>query len=140
MSLGFEDQEYTISEIAKVLNEDYGCDVTTAAVRKWDNLVFSKVYVRSRGKTEARNYTNEDLQIFIVIAFLRNIGYTLDDIKIFLGHIKDYASGTEKSAAKQNLIIETGVQGTITKIKRRIDSQRKGLDLLEKYLSKMQKE
>lgn len=71
------------AEVARILTEQYAHKVTAAVVRKWDNYILSAVRPKegSRPKGENRSYSMEDLEYFNLIAVLRNMGYSLDEIK-----------------------------------------------------------
>jgi DNA-binding transcriptional MerR regulator len=140
MALVFETKEYSPSELAKVLSEEYGHKVTPSVIRKWDNEIFSGISSRKRDKSEARNYTNDDLLVFNAIAVLRNMGHSLEDVKGILRQISAYAQGREDTSAKPDFVINMGGQRIIIEIKGKIEKQEKGFKLFEEFLTRLKKE
>ena len=73
---------YKPAEVARRLSDRYAHKVTASVIRKWDNLVLHVVKSRTeRGRGENRGYSERDIEIFNLIAILRNLGYTLQDTK-----------------------------------------------------------
>lgn len=76
------------AQVARILTENYAHKVTAAVVRKWDSYILSSIKPKeSRSKGENRIYSSEDIEFFNLIAVLRNMGYSLDEIKEELPNI-----------------------------------------------------
>ena len=134
MALMFERSDYTPAQLAKVLNEEFGHKATAAVIRKWDNEIFEGVSSRTRGKAEARNYSQAEIYIFNAIAVLRNMGYGVKDIKNIL--VKVAVPVAEKSGGtiRPDFVIDTGKGKIILEIKSRMDKQQRAFEVLGKYL------
>ena len=86
------DREYTPSELARALGSEFGHKVTPSVIRKWDNEIFSDIAKKARAENAARNYRYKDLLTFNAIAILRNLGYSIKDIKAILGYTMEARS------------------------------------------------
>lgn len=70
------------AEVARKLTDRFAHKVTAAVVRKWDNyFLLGGGPRKTRSKGENRSYTEGDIEYFSLIAVLRNMGYSLKDIK-----------------------------------------------------------
>ena len=79
---------YKPAEVARILTEQFAHKVTAAVVRKWDNYILSSISPKeARAKGENRCYSRQDVEYFNLIAVLRNMGYSLDEIKEVLPSI-----------------------------------------------------
>lgn len=130
MPLIFSNKRYGPSDMSRVLSEDFGHKVTPYVIRKWDNLILSKVINTKREKGEARTYTKDDLLVFNAIATLRNLGYGISDIK------QVFAS----SSVKPDIMIKKGNVVLIAELKHRVTEQAKrqlkAYELLGAFLEK----
>jgi len=130
MALTFDHKEYSPSELAKVLSEEYGHKVTPSVVRKWDNEIFAHVVDKKRSEKEARTYNSDDLAVFNAIAALRELDYSLKDVKSILRGTK----GSENAGFKPDIVLEAGSKRIVIEIKHQLDKRKKGFEMLEKYL------
>lgn len=128
MALAFDEKEYSPSEMAKVLSEEYGHKVTPSVIRKWDNEVFSKVFGKKRDEKEARNYKMEDLINFNAVAVLRNMGYSLGDVTRILGQLVPEAINKKSSTLTSESTTTTGSERIISELRNKLSRQRNGLD------------
>ena len=131
MALTFDHKEYSPSELARVLSEEYGHNVTPSVVRKWDNEIFVYVVDKKRSEKEARTYNGDDLVVFNAIAALRELGYSLKDVKSILQGTK----GSENMGSKPDIVLEAGSKRIVIEIKHQLDKRKRGFEMLEKYLS-----
>jgi len=134
MALTFEHKEYSPSALAKVLSEEYGHKVTPSVVRKWDNVVYSSIVDKKRGDRDARTYTNEDVLIFNAIATLRELGYSLKDVKSIIS-----VTHSPNSSSTPDIVTDTGTKKIAIEIKHHVDKRKKGYEQLIKYLDQMNK-
>ncbi len=135
MALMFETNEYTPAQLAKVLSEEFGHKVTAAVIRKWDNEIFEGVSSRTRGKAEARNYSQAEIYVFNAIAVLRNMGYSVKDIKNILVEVMTSPIvGKLGEITRPDMVINTGKERIILEIKGRMDKQQRAFEVLGKYL------
>ncbi len=74
---------YKPAKVAKILSEQFAHKVSAGVIRKWDNYILSadKTKEGVRAKGEKRSYSLEDVEYFNLISVLRNMGYSLDEIK-----------------------------------------------------------
>jgi len=63
---------------ARLLRDTFGHKLTPNALRKYDRLIYSKIYARKSG--HEREFTSEDIEYFNLIAVLRNLGYSIKEI------------------------------------------------------------
>lgn len=117
MVLALSGRKYKPSEVSRILTEDFGHKVTPSVIRKWDNCIFSSISKR-REKGAARNYSNEDVQLFNAVAVLRNLGYGLEETKSMMADI----------------VMRKGDEVLLIEIKSHIDKQKKGLESLDTLL------
>jgi len=110
------------AEVARILTEQFAHKVTAAVVRKWDNYILTSLRPKgSRPKGENRSYSTEDVEYFNLIAVLRNMGYSLDEIKEVLPVIGSI--GPENSVAVD--------------VMNRIVRQREAFSRVEKLLTRL---
>ncbi|MFA5146802.1 MAG: MerR family transcriptional regulator [Candidatus Omnitrophota bacterium] len=134
MALIFDKSEYTPAQLAKILSEEYGHKVTAAVIRKWDNEIFDGISSRTRGEAEARSYSGSDIHFFNAIAVLRNLGYSVNDVKNILFQVAAYGANKDSKMAKPDIVIDTGKQRIVIEIKGQMEKQKKAFNDLEKYI------
>ena len=136
MALFFTTKEFSPSELAKVLSEEFGHKVTPSVIRKWDNMIFDQISDKKRQKATARNYNYEDLLTFNAIATLRNLGYKIDDITTILKHGKMLASGG-KNCPVRDIVLNVGSKKIFIEVKNQIEKQKMGFNAFEEFLARM---
>ena len=107
-------KEYTPSEVARILSEEYGHILTPSVIRKWDNLILRKLdYDNNNNRLDGDNriFNNVELMLFNAIASLRSLGFDIENTRDIL------------SATYQN-----------KNIKLRIDKKIKGLKKLKEFV------
>lgn len=95
---GLRIKEYSPSEIARTLTNDYGHKVTPSVIRKWDNLILSKTIKKDRRKGAVRKYHGGDVRAFSIIAVLRNLGYSIQDTRELINIIFNYKAIMDKGS------------------------------------------
>lgn len=111
------DRKYKPSEVSRILTEDFGHKVTPSVIRKWDNCILADL-IKQREKGIARNYSQQDIELFNAIAVLRNLGYSLDETKSMMADI----------------VMRKGDDVVKIEIKAHMDKQRRGLESLDALL------
>lgn len=109
------------SQVAQYLRDNFGYAVTSFVIVKWDNLILRKRRLKNGDKLRRRAYSFSDLILFNGIAVMRNLGYSIDDIrKVFDMDLRN--DWTEKEC----LAFVAGIKNKIAK-------QKEGLDLYGKF-------
>lgn len=113
-----ENKCYKPHQVVRIMEEEFGHRVTASVIRKWDNMILSKVSKSQRKKSEARSYSANDVRIFSGIAVLRSLGYSIEDTRQII----------------DNLLTGKGDKTTIVQIRGYIEKQIKGLDQLKSLM------
>ena len=92
-------REYSPSEMARTLSNDYGQKVTPSVIRKWDNLILSKTTKKDRRKGAARKYEGRDFRALLIISVLRNFGYSIRDTRELIEVIFNHKAIAGKGGA-----------------------------------------
>ena len=117
------------AQMARNLNENFGYSIGPAVITKWDRLILKKERHRKAegDKLSRRSYGYVDMILFNGIAVMRNLGYSIDDIKkVFDMGLRD--SWTEKECS-----------AFIDSVKAKIANQKKGLELYDKFFDELKR-
>ena len=115
--------EFSPSEAARYMTENYGYAVSASVIVKWDNFILKKERPKQEGKGKFRRrmYDLSDISLFNGIAIMRSLGYGIGEIRqLFSLDLRDPAT------EKQCLALIGG-------IKAKIEKQKQGLELYDTF-------
>lgn len=115
--------EFSPSEAARYMTENYGYAVSASVIVKWDNLILRKERPKQRGegKFRRRMYDLSDISLFNGIAIMRSLGYSIGEIsQLFSLDLHNPRTRNECLAF-------------IDSVKAKIMKQRKGLELYDSF-------
>ena len=115
--------QFSPSEAARYMTENYGYTVSASVIVKYDNIILRKERPKQgdKGKPCRRVYDLSDIALFNGIAIMRSLGYSINEIKqVFSLDLRDPAVEKECSAF-------------IDSIKAKIVKQKKSLELYDSF-------
>ena len=120
--------QFSPSEAARYMTENYGYAVSSSVIVKWDNLILRKERPKQgdKGKLCRRVYDLSDIALFNGIAIMRSLGYSINEIKqVFNLDLRDPA------AEKECLAFIDSIKAKIVKKKKSLELYNGFFDVLK---------